>query len=224
MSNQQTAPEDMTVLQLLRLMPIRAWWAILGAVVIVLTGSAGLGAFFQSARNDSTITQLNTTIAQLNTKLSDANGKVDSAVKLVNDAAERETKIKSKADYLELFVAYKVVPNEVSKAAFANYVCALWKDSKKHSVNVIASPIVLTADAIHAGLPPDLKSLLISRGVPEAFFENAEHGAEQATATIQKYAQGTRDVKEVHFSDGTNYQVPDEISTAVHNDPRCAPL
>jgi hypothetical protein len=88
----------------------------------------------------------------------------------------------------------------------------------------------ISPDQIRGGLSPELKQLLISRGVPEIYFEHAMRGetlvspsSGEAIATIQKQAQALSLVKIVHFFDGTIYQVPEEIALAVHTNPACAP-
>jgi hypothetical protein len=235
------SPENITFSELKTTLPVRVWWGIAGATLAVVVGAASLGAWLQSGRDQSVIVSQETNESQLQGKLNDANGKIQAMVGVINEASARDRAISSKAEFLDRFLAYRNAPGEESRIAFAGYVCALWKNSEEHQVHVDAAPIQLTADSIQSGLSPELKSFLISKGVSETFFEHAERGTTtlvqpfavtrpvvsptqaEAIATIQKFAQSAHLVKIVHFYDGTNYQVPDEIAYAVHTDPKCAP-
>jgi hypothetical protein len=226
--------DEMTVPQLARALSVKAWWKILGSVVVVLIGATTLGAWVQSIRDDkasatdrATITDLNNKLTEANSKVTEVNSKVTEMIAMVKNADLHEKAVKAKAQFLDLFLAYTNAPGDASRSIFSGYVCALWKNAQEHHVHVDATPILLSEESIRGGLSPGLKALLQSQGVSEDFFERAEHGdvtvQQEAVATIQKYAQSTHLVKDVRFVDNSTYRVPDEIALAVHTDPQCRP-
>jgi hypothetical protein len=233
--------EDITLPQLKRTLPIRAWWTLSGAVVVLLVGTATLGGWVQSVRDERSSAADEAKIDQLNSKLDEANGKIQTMIGMLKDAAARDNAIESKSEFLDRFLAYKIAPNDASKTTFIGYVCALWKNSEQHRVRVDEAPLMLSPDNIRGGLSPELKRLLEAKGISPIFFDHAEHPTvtrvsplplptpvvsptpAEAISTIQKVARSEHLAKSVHFYDGTTYQVPDEIAFAVHSDPQCRP-
>jgi hypothetical protein len=175
---------------------------------------------------------------QLNAKSTEAGRNFNSVTNAIKEIGRERAALETKSEFLERFLTYRNAPGDVSRKLFVDYVCALWKNSEERRVQVDSSPLNISAEQIRAGLSPDLKSLLIARGVPEIFFKNAMKGGVvgvfptvtrvspspgEAIATIEKQANSLNVVKIVHFFDGTTYQVPPEIALAVHTNPLCAP-
>jgi hypothetical protein len=254
--------ENVKFTTLLRSLTVVQFWGIVVAAVGVIGGSAGVGAYFQEARDDDKIMEKNiklsnitTELAQLKTsndaKINELNGKLeqysanfDAVTDAIKNSARNLIALKSKEEFLERFLSYKIAPGDDSKKLFVDYVCALWKQSQDMNVRVDSQPLNISPEQIRAGLPNDLKAALIDKGVPAIFFDNARilpappqaspfpnvsrspivsPSPTEAIATIQKQASSMQMVKTIHFYDGTDYRVPDEIAAAVHTDQRCSP-
>ena len=246
---QNAGEPDLTLSDLLRKLTVPQIWGLAVALVALVGGSVGVGAWVQSARDDDKIMEKNLEIAnssskydqlkvetdnktnQLNTKLLEAERNFNGATDEINEIGRARLALETKSEFLERFLSYRNAPyDNIPRKLFEDYVCALWKHAEERRVQVESRPVNISPDQIRGGLSPELKQLLISRGVPEIYFEHAMRGetlvspsSGEAIATIQQQAQALSLVKIVHFFDGTIYQVPEEIALAVHTNPACAP-
>jgi hypothetical protein len=213
-------------------------------VTAVIVGSATFGGWVQSFRDDEKLSDKNQEITRLtdqNRTLSDKIEVADRDFKAItntlNTSARTQRAIQSKSEFLERFLAYKLAPGDTSTNTFIHYVCALWVNSESHDVHVNETANPITAEEVRAGLSPELKKRLMAQGIPQGYFDVVEHepatgdsrpnvsriSPADAMANILKTGQDGHLVKTVDFKDGTHYTVPEEISTAVHNDPTCRP-
>jgi hypothetical protein len=173
MPDENGKPEDLTAGKIAGALSVKAWWGILGAVVALVVGAVALGVWVQSIRDEAEK-------GDLKRQLATADERLNSVVSMLNDENKRERSILSKSEFLERFLSYKLAPDSpAAKDTFVGYVCALWKNSEQKNVQVDEKPMDLSPDKIRAGLSPELKQFLRSKGVPDLYFDHAEHPPQQ---------------------------------------------
>jgi hypothetical protein len=209
--------DDMTFGNLLASFSVKQWWGLGGAMVSVIIASIAIGGWAQSLRDEAKN-------AALAASLANATLDLDNAKVQFSAAANTQKALMSKAEFLERFLTYRNAPDDaMSRSLFVNYVCALWKESEERNVRIDSTPLRLSSEQLRAGVSPELERLLISKGIPESFFQQGKDSTE-AIATIQKQAESLHVEKIVQFYDGTSYKIPQEIAVTVHADVRCAPV
>ena len=138
--------------------------------------------------------------AAKNAKLSDANEGLQVTINTLKDslntASERYQQLDAKTEFLNRYVSYLVAPNDsTSKQLFVDVVCSMWRDSERRRIRFALGP-----------QPP----FVVDRS-PVAVVGKAP-------------GRDYKLVKTVTFYDNTTYQMPQEISVAVHSDRECSIL
>lgn len=181
---------DHTVRDLLRSLTLSQAWAIGAAVVALLGGTFGLGAFIQSSRDDGKVNELTAkqatanlekdhTIADLETKNSDLKRTIDTLKGALESALNQKESLDGKAEFLNRYLSYVQGPNGVSKKLLVDVVCLMWKETQKRRIQIDRQPVEISVDKINRGLDQDTQRLLSKSGVspetierirqPEAF-------------------------------------------------------
>jgi hypothetical protein len=240
MTEHQIKVEDITLLQLLRSLSAKAAWGIATSCVVLIVGATTFGTWVQSIKDSSTFGELQHKVDEANGKVDEVNRKIDTVVGMLNEAGKRERAAAGKSEFIERYLAYVKAPSAPgAQSTFTDFVCALWRDSQERRVHIDERQLQLSPDQIRAGLSPELKRYLQSKGTPDILFQNAQKdfqpqtfpnivptvspSPQEAVATIQKVVASETLEKIVKFYDGTVYKVPDEIAIAVHTDPQCRP-
>jgi hypothetical protein len=229
---------DFTLADLLGRLTVKQFLGVAVALVTLIGGSIGVGAWVQSARDDAeksrVISGLDGRINTINGQLEEAHRNFDGATDAIKSLALERHALEGKTEFLERFLRYKIAASDQSKKLFVDHVCVLWKDSEEYRVH-ISNTIEITDDQIRSGglsnLSPYIRMLLIRQGVPEQFFKPGKIDprvfrlmkAADPIAAIQKQVQAIPMVKTIQFYDGTSYYVPQEIVAVVRSRPDCAP-
>jgi hypothetical protein len=180
----QNGEADLTLADLLGRLTVKQFWGVAVALVALIGGSIGIGAWVQSARDEDKVADKNRVISDLGGKINTINGQLeearrnfDGATDAIKSAARERQALEGKASFLERFLSYKVAPSGQSGKLFIDHVCALWKNSEDRSVHWSYGGLNVTEDQIRGGLSPELRRLLIEKGVPEEFFQKAQNVA-----------------------------------------------
>lgn len=243
-------PTDVSLIAILRRLSAKQWWGLGAAIVTLVVGLVALGGWVQASRDDDKIAEKNRTISRLSAEKNTATGQLNDAQRnlasvtaMLKQSASDQDALAGKAEFLERFLSYELAPESVSRKLFVDYVCALWKQSERHRVQIDRSPLHITDDQLRMGISPELRSFLIQSGVSEFFLQRASSPAPapaqvfpsvsrtpvvsptpgEAIATVQKQIQGMVLTKTIHFYDGTTYTVPQDVAFEVHNRPNCGP-
>jgi len=217
---------------LLKKLTVPQLWAIGGAMVALLGGAFTFGVFVQSVRNDSVLLEKNREIGTLKLSVSEKDRLVAAAVSQANLVTGANDLARVKIAFLHQFVTYFQAPGKLSKNLFVDMVCSMWKDSASRNVHVNRQPLALTVSDLRAGLAPEVKELLIRRGLSPAMFDqitgttatdNQNIDVQRLAANVEKLSNGVNLIKTVSFGGGPHYTLPQEISAAVHLRSDCGP-
>ena len=183
--------------------------------------------------------------SDLKRQLGEANRTLEAEKSVVISVAQRDQSKEIKEEFLEKYLSYQIAGGDEARKLFSDCVCVLWKNSEERNVQVTKISLQLSDDDIRQGVSSDvrrmlLKSGLSERAVPAKFEQLANtakisplvgvpHGMKRARASdeeiseIKKSAKNIYLVKAIRFKDGTDYQIPQEITTAVYDNPSCTP-
>jgi len=239
-----------TPIGLLRSLTIRQSWTLAVALAAMIAATSAIGAWVQSARDGRKLEDAKQEIVKLTVdndklksekvdlkqQLGEANRLLEAEKSAVKAVAQKDQAIETKEKFLDKYLSYKIAGGDETRRLFTDYVCALWKASDERNVQVIKASLQLSDDDIRQGVSTDVRRMLIKSGLSESIVPTkfgptmgVPHGVKRARASddaiseIKKSATNIYLVKTIHFNDGTDYQIPQEIATAVYNNPSCAP-
>jgi hypothetical protein len=183
--------------------------------------------------------------AGLKRQLGEANRTLEAEKSMVISVAQHDQSTEIKDEFLEKYLTYEIAGGDEARKLFSDYVCILWRNSGERNVQVTKVSLQLSDGDIRQGVSSDVRRMLLRSGLSErtvpAKFEplanapkigppaGVPHGGKRARAsdeeisTIKKSAKNIYLVKTIHFKDGTDYQIPQEIATAVYDSPSCPP-
>jgi len=186
-----------------------------------------------SIRNDELIRHLAALEASL------ATARVDNEIVAREDA------------FLNRNIAYGSIPNDITKNALVESVCALWKNDEKLHVRFESQPLeIAPADIAQGRVTADLQTLLVENFISLEPIQRirlgdvvtaatpsstgakviahqpgtAALGAEPAFQSLQKQLSGVKILRSLKFADGARYDVPKPIAVAVQIRRECTPF
>jgi hypothetical protein len=151
--------------------------------------------------------------------------------------------------FLNRYIAYGSVPNEINKNALVESVCALWKNGDKLHVQFESLPLgIAPADMTQGRVSADLQTLLVENFIPLEPIQHIRLSSVPAAATppstgakahqgaamelssepvlgsVQKQISSIKILSSVKFADGARYNIPKAIAVATQIRRECIPF
>ena len=140
-------------------------WAIGGAVATVVLGSFGLGAFVELTRSETDLLGKDREIATLQRGVSDFENALKVARAELQRAADRHQMAESKNEFLNRYVAFLLVGDELTKKLFADFVCVMWRESQERKLHLDRGRIRISLEDLTTRITPEVQRLLEEHGI-----------------------------------------------------------
>jgi len=166
------------------------------------------------------------------------------------DTARVENEMLTREDaFLNRYIAYGSVANEITKNALVESVCALWKNGDKLRVRFETQPLeIAPADMTQGRVTADLQTLLVENFIPLDPIQRIRLGNAPAAATpastgakahqgappelssdpalgsMQKQLSSVKILRSLKFADGAHYDIPKAIAVATQIRRECIPF
>lgn len=224
-------------------------WAFASICATVLAGAFGFGIFVEKTRSEAAVTVKDQEISKLKTGSGDYQRAVEALKRALEDAAGIRQRLETKAELLNRLVGYLQGRDDVSKLLLVDVVCSMWRESQTRRVRLDTEPLRIDERDLVRGLPPDVEKFLITQGVSAKMLDDIKGATlpedvsqvdrlrvpfpdrdvmpsrltQESLGRVMKLASLAEVIKVVRLSDGSQYQMPQEIALAVHLKPDCAP-
>src|SRR5260221_434871 len=99
-----TAPEKLTLRDLLKALTVGQAWASIGCIVAIVGGSVAIGSWAQSAHDDDKIAEKNATIQELRTRSAQDTADVEAARNALRAMELNDRALRGKAEFLDRFL------------------------------------------------------------------------------------------------------------------------
>jgi hypothetical protein len=187
----QPVTEKIPLWALLRTLTIGQAWALAGAIVAVIVGSAAVGALIQSVHDEEKAAEKDRIVAELknraveelidkNRALSElagkerkANANVEGAKNALAQMEAADHALKGKAEFLERYLTYNLDRGGSSKNLFIDHVCALWMQAQEYNIRVGQGRLEVSNSQLRLGLAPEVRKFLQSNGVSFELLDQA---------------------------------------------------
>jgi hypothetical protein len=183
---------EITLGQVWRSLTVAQAWVLSASVVAVLSGTFGLGVFFQSLLHNATISGKEREISRLNAELD--------SVRLANQGATAELRqqvadarrtsealekglaaaigdrdaFEGKAEFLHRYIEYIQTHHEISKKLLVDVVCKMWRDTQRRRISIERQPLEVSAGSLASGLDAETMDLLMKNGVSSELIERVQ--------------------------------------------------